>query len=1296
MKKFYLIMLAILGFAVQANASVKLKALSGSNWGAGEGPAKLVDEQTNSKWGTWDGYYGNPVYIIMKASEAIAPKGYELISANDTYKNTGRSWKNWKIYAGNFSSDADATIDATGWVLIDSKEDQSLNKGKEGEPYAVNVLNVSETIASGTYYTYFKIVVEALEGTWNDNYCQMDGFRFTNVKFKPQDVTFTYTNGNGNNGNSAEGMDKLFDLDCNTKYCGNAGNCYALVTASEPVFVWGYDLTTANDNNGGRKVTKWSLYGTNDETVAANPSAEGWVTLSNIAENSYIEGKNWYTQRFFCNKGTAGTAYKYFKVTLDAGGFIQLSEFRLCYDTYRVMAFNWKEGPDGSQAAFDGLPNLKWEGGNGNFVGKSFTIETADGNSYAVKKYHFTTNDDGLWQNRAPKSWTIEGSDDNSNWTTIAEVDDYEAIHNVSWSTYEFTPTNTTDKFRYVRLTLNAMKGTGWSQIGDFQVLAVSDVSDKDYYTDLVNTAKASPYDRGSLSETEIWYVEYKSLYDGLDALLAAGISSGNYAPIVTSLEKMETLVPLMDKLKTATTDYVAINGSSTWGDGHWSQLLDGKDGRDGRESTKWGGNFSGAVGSDGHVQYVIFRRIEALQPYFYRLVTGGDTKTQKTRNWKSWKVYGANFTTISDAVYNPDKWTLLDKRENISDAYLPMENCYPAAFNFTEGVSQPYYYYMVAVTESYGKDNDDGTHEDGTQQQMNEMYLCTQAEFEAIRQPLVDDLASFDTTRPVEEDMADELDDFNTKFALLQTIDDAVQLTLLYNQCVALRAQLEASMNFVEFDTSVPKTDGVYQISTAGQLVLFSTVINCGRNNLNAALVNDIELTSSEMPAPIGNSDHPYKGTFNGQGKAIKNFTYSTYSNANANNVGFFGIIDGATIQKLMLKDASVIGGANVGGLVGNAQNASTIKNCAVVDTYVEGRDHVAAIAANAIGWTVISNNYSNATVKSRQYQAGGMVGTIWSAIIEKNLFTGTVTCEQSGDASGLISRIDGNADPVPVISNNMVAASAVTGGATYSILNTVGRTGLYANNFILASTVYSTGAKTLINKNDKDGMQVTYRDATCKSFYADSLSWNMTDDWNFYAAGYFPVLAWMTAPVVEPQAITITDAGYATAVASMELDFTASEASAFVAQIVDGKYVHLEPITIVPEGEAFVVKGAAATYNIPVAVENGKAENNDLKASATGVTADGSQYILAKPDGQPTGFYQASSGSTIPAGKGYIELTEVSGVKALLFEGDDPTGIMAVEALGENGAIYNLAGQRLQKVQKGINIINGIKVLK
>jgi len=1271
-----------------ANASVKLKALSGSNWGQKEGPAKLVDEQTNSKWGTWDGYYGNPVYAILKASAAIAPKSYELISANDTYNDTGRSWSQWKIYGGNFASDAEATIDAEGWVLIDNKENQSLNKGEaptdndKNKPYAVNKLNISESIADGTYYTYFKIVVEAIEGGFANKYCQMDGFRFTNVKFAPQDVTFTCTA--GKNFGQGEGIDKMFDLNCNTKYCNNAGSdCYALVTASEPVFVWGYDLTTANDNNNGRKVTKWSLYGTNDETVAADANADGWVTLSNIDKNSYIEGKNWYTQRFFCNKGTAGTAYKYFKVTLDDGGFIQLSEFRFCYDTYRVMTYNWKEGPDASKNAFDGLPNPKWEGGNDNFVGKSFTIESADGKSYAVKKYHFTTNDDGSWKDRAPKSWKIEGSDDNSNWTTIAEVNDYEAIHNANYTTYEFTPSNTTDKFRYIKLTLNAMKGTGWSQVGDFQVLAVSDVSDKDYYTDLVNNTKASAYDRGAISETDPWYVEYKSLYDGLDAQLEAGISSGNYAPIVASIDKTNNLVELMDKYKASQNEYVAFIGTSTWGDGHWSQLFDGKDGREGRESTKWGGNFSGDVGDAGHVQYVIFRLKAAMQPYFYRLVTGGDTKKQTTRNWKAWKVYGANFSTVSDAVYDPSKWTVLDDRSNISEAYLPMENCYPAAFNFTEGVGQPYLYYMVAVTES-----------NGSQQQMNEMYFCTQAEFETIRQPLVDEFADFDPTRPVEADLEDELAEFNTQFTNLQTTDDAVQLTLIYNQCVALRAQLEASMNFVEFDTNVPKSDGVYQLSTAAQLVLFSTVVGGGKNNLNAALAADIELTTANMPAPIGTSDHPYTGSFNGQGKAIKNFTFN---DANASNVGLFGIISGATIQKLMLKDASVIGAANAGGLVGNAQNASTIKNCAVVDTYVEGFDHVAAIAANAVGGTVISNNYSNATIKSRNYQAGGMVGTIQSVTVEKNLFTGTVTCENSGDASGLVSRIDAVADPAPVIRNNMVAASTITGGNTYSIIRAdwTDRPVTFADNYTLKSTVYSTGDKVLTNKDDLNGMQVTDREATCKSFYATTLGWDMENDWKFVAAGIFPVLAYMEAVVPAPQTISVSSAGYATVVAEKEIDFTGVEGiTAYIAQVVDNKYVHLEPITIVPTGEAFIVKADEGSYNIPVSLEeNGDATGNDLKAAPAEFVANGNQYILANGS-EGVGFYKADG--PITEGKGYIEVVD-AGVKALFFESDDATSINeALSVKNEASSIYNVAGQRIQKMQKGVNIVGNKKVLK
>ena len=1301
MKKLYLMLLAaaMMLLGVQnANASVKLTALNGSNWGAtnGEGPQSLVDEQTNSKWGTWDGNSGNTVYIIMKSSAAIAPKSYELITANDTNGDPGRSWSQWKIYGGNFASDAEATIDATEWVLIDSNTGQTLDKGQ----YAVNKKDISETIASGTYYTYFKIVVEALEGGWS-KYCQMDGFRFTNVKFKPQDVTFSYTDGSGYNGNSSEGMDKLFDLDCNTKYCGNAGtDCYALVTASEPVFVWGYDLTTANDNNGGRKVTKWSLYGTNDATVAANPDADGWVTLSNMDKNSWIEGKNWYTQRFFCNKGAASTAYKYFKVTLDDGGFIQLSEFRFCYDTHRVVTYNWKSGPDASKNAFDGMPNPKWEGGADSFTGstKAITIETADGNSYSVKKYHFTTNDDGSWQNRAPKSWTIEGSNDNSSWTTIADVDDKYAIHNANYTTYEFTPDNTTDAFRYVRLTINSMKSTGWSQIGDFQVLAVSEASDKDYYTGLVNAVKAAEYDRGTLSETDIWYTEYRSLFNGLDDSLAASISSGDYTTLVTQLSIIEKLVSLMDKMKASTTGYVAFDGTTCWSDGHYSQLLDGNAGSNedpvNNPGTKWGGNFTGSVGDASHVQYVIFRREEALQPYFYKLVTGGDTKTQNGRNWKSWKVYGANFTTISDAIYDPSSWTLLDKRNNISEQYLPMENCYPASFDFTEGVSQPYYYYMVAVTEAHN----------GNQIQMNEMYLCTQEEFETVvRAPLLAYFEGFDVTNlTIEASMESKRTEFITLFNELQTTADAVQITLIYNQCVALRAELEGSAAYMTLVNATGATDGDtdFELGTAEQLVAFANAIDGGKQSLNAVLTADIDMASVAM-APIGTSDKPYKGTFNGQGKAIKNFTYN---NNNVDNVGLFGIINGATIEKVILKGAHIVGKANTGGLVGNAQNASTIQNCAVLDCYVEGRDHVAAIAANAIGETVIANNYSNSEIVSRQYQAGGMVGTIFSATIEKNLFTGSVTCQNGGIASGLVSRIDGVANPQPIIRYNMVAASAVTGGETHSLIKADwnDRPVTFANNYLLKSTVYTEGSsvvgKTLTNKDDKNGRQIDWVKATTKDFYADSLVWDFTNDWKFTCGGKYPILKIMADEVLPTQTVAITDAGYATMVANYDYDLSEATFEAFAVTSASEGYVHLEPVTSAQHGEALLLKKENGGNFTLTATATAQAKNTEnlLKASDGTVKGGSGIYALANKD-KGVGFYPVASTITIREGKAYLEI-EAGEAKAFygFFEGDATSINEELRMKSEESSIYNLAGQRLNKVQKGINIVNGRKVLK
>jgi|GEM_PF-647217 len=185
-------------------------------------------------------------------------------------------------------------------------------------------------------------------------------------------------------------------------------------------------------------------------------------------------------------------------------------------------------------------------------------------------------------------------------------------------------------------------------------------------------------------------------------------------------------------------------------------------------------------------------------------------------------------------------------------------------------------------------------------------------------------------------------------------------------------------------------------------------------------------------------------------------------------------------------------------------------------------------------------------------------------------------------------------------------------------------------------------------------------------------------------------------TEVLPESNVVFIPAEGYATYVATKDVDFTNSGVEAFsVKESTKEDYVQLSPITAAPEGEAVVLKGAEGAYTLSAAATTPAAlEGNLLKAAKEDITADGSQYILAKED-ELVGFYQATTGSTIAAGKGYLEMSG-AGVKAFFFEESGATGIEMVNAKTANGRCYNLAGQRISKMQKGINIIDNKKILK
>ncbi|MBQ6224977.1 MAG: Ig-like domain-containing protein [Bacteroidaceae bacterium] len=176
----------------------------------------------------------------------------------------------------------------------------------------------------------------------------------------------------------------------------------------------------------------------------------------------------------------------------------------------------------------------------------------------------------------------------------------------------------------------------------------------------------------------------------------------------------------------------------------------------------------------------------------------------------------------------------------------------------------------------------------------------------------------------------------------------------------------------------------------------------------------------------------------------------------------------------------------------------------------------------------------------------------------------------------------------------------------------------------------------------------------------------------------------------------VEVTDALYATFVAPCDVDFTEAGVSAFAAQ-PNGKYVHLEPVTTVPAGTAVVVKAEeAGSYYAPKTSGAVLGTENALIASETPVTADGSQFVLAKPEGEEVGFYRVIENTVINPKTGYLVISG-EGVKGFYgFDPDNGTGIKGIDFADENAPIYNVAGQRLQKMQKGINIVGGQKVLK
>ena len=172
------------------------------------------------------------------------------------------------------------------------------------------------------------------------------------------------------------------------------------------------------------------------------------------------------------------------------------------------------------------------------------------------------------------------------------------------------------------------------------------------------------------------------------------------------------------------------------------------------------------------------------------------------------------------------------------------------------------------------------------------------------------------------------------------------------------------------------------FQISTAAELAWFRDYVNNGSQYASATLTEDIDLsefchaadaaTNTEELSwdPIGNSDNKYQGTFDGNGKTIRNL----YINSTFMFEGFFGYAKNGCIKNITFDNAKVKNtnkfgtGILTGGFEGTIENIKILANCSV-----EGTENTGGIAGGGAGY--ISNCENRAMVNGTN-NVGGIVG--------------------------------------------------------------------------------------------------------------------------------------------------------------------------------------------------------------------------------------------------------------------------------------------------------------------------------
>ena len=187
----------------------------------------------------------------------------------------------------------------------------------------------------------------------------------------------------------------------------------------------------------------------------------------------------------------------------------------------------------------------------------------------------------------------------------------------------------------------------------------------------------------------------------------------------------------------------------------------------------------------------------------------------------------------------------------------------------------------------------------------------------------------------------------------------------------------------------------------------------------------------------------------------------------------------------------------------------------------------------------------------------------------------------------------------------------------------------------------------------------------------------------------------------------VTISAAGYATLYAPVALTIPANVQAYYIGSLTETEATLTEVTTTIAANTPVILKATTGTYDFVITTGGTDVSATNKLAgqvaafavSADDVTDKVYYTLQQNVAGDAVGLFPKTAAGSIAGFKAYLPAANFpsADVKGFTFVfDDDATGINdAFRMKNEESSIYNLAGQRISKMQKGINIVNGKKIM-